>query len=183
MIQEVLEKYFEIFPEDKPALRLLFKQVTDGDDLSDRKNYIGHITGGAVVFSPNHKKILLVDHPTLERWLQPGGHWDLPETGPWETAEREVIEETGVKLGKRINATHDLRIPILIDSHLIPTRPPKNEPEHFHHDFKYVFIASSEKLSMNDDVIKIAKWVSLGDSRIDKILKTTIERAQPLLNG
>jgi len=183
MIDEVVEKYLKLYPEDRQKLTLLLDQIAKGDDLSDRTNYTGHITGGAVVFAPNKKKVLLVDHPTLEYWLQPGGHWDKPEAGPWETSERELVEETGVKIEKRLYLNNDHRIPILIDSHVIPTRPPKNEPQHFHHDFKYAFLAQSEELSMHDKVIEVAEWVEIDDPRVNEVLKDTVNRLAPLLNS
>ena len=33
-------------------------------------------------------------------------------------------------------------LPVHIDTHHIPANPKKNEPPHYHHDFRYVYIAS-----------------------------------------
>lgn len=42
-------------------------------------------------------KVLLVYNKKLEKWLQPGGHIEGFET-PIETAIRETLEETGIKI-------------------------------------------------------------------------------------
>jgi 8-oxo-dGTP pyrophosphatase MutT (NUDIX family) len=179
MLNEILEKYFKLFPADQESLNALTEQVKRGEDLSDRTNYRGHITGGAVVLSPDLTKLLLVFYPPKQTWLQPGGHWDPPEEGPWQTSEREAQEETGVKIAKRLHINEDKRVPLSISSHLIPTNPPKNEPEHYHHDFRYGFIAASENLELNDDVIQEAKWVTLDAHEADSIRKE-LERLLPL---
>ena len=49
-------------------------------------------TASAIVV--HDRRALLVDHPGLGRWIQPGGHIEPRET-PDEAARREVREETG----------------------------------------------------------------------------------------
>ncbi len=51
----------------------------------------------AYVIDPSTKKILLVQHSSYNKWMQPGGHVIGDEVFE-ETAEREVFEETGVKI-------------------------------------------------------------------------------------
>ncbi len=36
----------------------------------------GHLTGSALVVDPDDRRILLLFHAKLQRWLQPGGHAD-----------------------------------------------------------------------------------------------------------
>lgn len=43
------------------------------------------------------KEVLLMYNKKLNKWLQPGGHIEGKET-PIETATREAIEETGIKI-------------------------------------------------------------------------------------
>jgi 8-oxo-dGTP pyrophosphatase MutT (NUDIX family) len=161
---------------------LLLEQLRNNEDLSDRKNYTGHIAGSDIVFSPDLKKVLLIYHPTFERWQQAGGHWDKPEVGPWETAVRELAEETGVKIAHKLHVSDDHRVPLSIKSEIVPNRPPKNEPEHYHHDFRYLYIAESEGLELKDKVIKQAKWFSLDAPEVDHI-RTEVNRALPLLKN
>lgn len=180
MIADIVARYLALFPEDKARLPLLLKQLEAGEDITSRVNYTGHVTGSAIIFSPDFTKMLLIYHPTFDRWQQPGGHWDAGEAGPWLTAEREAIEETGVHI-KRALTLKDERVPIQIDSHLVPTKPPKNEPEHYHHDFRYVFVAENEELTLSDIVIKQAEWLKLADIEDSRLTKAAA-RAQKLLN-
>jgi len=182
MLNDIVQKYLKLFPQDKAKLGILLEQIKRGDDLNDRKNYYGHITGGAIILSPDMKKVLMVYHPTHQRWLQPGGHWDPPEKGPWQSSEREAIEETGVKIAKRVNVDKDYRVPLNIDSHIISTTPPLNEPKHLHHDFRYGFVAVSSDLNLEDDVIKEAKWIKINDPKAG-LLRVDINRLLSLLKA
>lgn len=51
----------------------------------------------AYVIDPKTKKILLVKHKSYNKWVQPGGHVIGDEVFE-ETAEREVYEETGIRI-------------------------------------------------------------------------------------
>lgn len=44
-----------------------------------------------------NKNVLLMYNKKLNKWLQPGGHIEKSET-PEETAIRETLEETGIKI-------------------------------------------------------------------------------------
>lgn len=184
MIQEVLEKYLKLYPGDRKHLNLLLSQIATGDNLSDRKNFTGHVTGSGIIFSPDLKKILLINHPSQKRWQQPGGHWDKPEIGPWETAERETKEETGVKISKKIHVSSDHRVPLSIITVKVLAYPFKDptrrEINHYHHDFRYLYIAQSEQLTLSDKVIKEARWYKLADPKAN-MLREEINRAKLLL--
>src|SRR5579859_1121092 len=175
-LKEIAQQYLKLYPKDKISLKVLLEQLKNQENLVDRSNYRGHVVGSGLIFSPDGKKILLIYHPTFERWQQPGGHWELDEIGPWITAERESIEETGVKIDRKLTKPNK-RLPLLIESHLVPIKPPKNEPEHYHHAFWYGFIAKSEDLNMNDQVIKKAEWVLIDKIHDHNILKS-IKRAK-----
>lgn len=179
MLNEVLQKYLELFPQDKPKLKLLEDQLKAGEDLVSRNNFTGHITGSPIIFSPDYEKLLLIFHPTIKKWMQPGGHWDEGEEAPWLTAEREGIEETGVCL-ERMLALPDKRIPIQIFQAYVPNRPDKNEPEHYHHDWRYAFLAASEELKIEDEVIKEARWTAIKDLE-DPALHEFVERTRKLV--
>jgi 8-oxo-dGTP pyrophosphatase MutT (NUDIX family) len=98
----------------------------------------GHITCTGLVIHPSESKILLVHHRRLNRWLLPGGHVEPADANIWDTAAREVVEETGVTLNSSATAL------IGVDVHGIP--PSKREPYHLHHDLIWIFQASSETL-------------------------------------
>lgn len=95
-------------------------------------------------------------------WLQPGGHWDPDESDPLAAARREAEEETAVQLAEylALDPEHPL-VPLDIDSHLIPVNPKKDEPEHWHHDFRYVFVAASEDFVRQETEIDDIGWFAL----------------------
>lgn len=73
-----------------------------------------HFCASAFIIDPNTRKILLVHHKKLHKWVQPGGHIEDNET-PEEAAVREAFEETGVKvklLGDRFPRENDFICPL-----------------------------------------------------------------------
>jgi 8-oxo-dGTP pyrophosphatase MutT (NUDIX family) len=102
-------------------------QIVNSPDPFSRSNLIGHITASGLVVDSG--KVLLIRHPYLGLWIQPGGHIDEGEA-PESAAIRETQEETGVlcELVWQENSLVD------IDVHTIPNNPAKKEPEHIHID-------------------------------------------------
>ena len=92
-----------------------------------RSNRLGHITASGLVIHKN--KVLLIFHPYIKRWFQPGGHIDEGEL-PVDAAIREVYEETGFV------CSSDSEVPEIldIDIHEIPANPKKGEGPHLHID-------------------------------------------------
>ena len=60
----------------------------------DRTCRPGHLTGSALVADPADRRILLMFHSKLERWLQPGGHAD----GDGDLARVALREATELSL-------------------------------------------------------------------------------------
>lgn len=186
MIEEVVEQYLTIFPEDRAKLQRLLKQLKDNEFLDDRNNFHGHIAGDAVIFSPDHQKILLIFHKRYGKWQQPGGHWDKGEEDPWLTAQREAAEETGISNLARVNLVPDYRIPLHIVTGMVPASTAKSEPRHWHHDFRYGFVATSEGLSqVKDQGISGVKWQKLDELKTEGVhnLQTSVRRMQRLLKA
>jgi 8-oxo-dGTP pyrophosphatase MutT (NUDIX family) len=105
-------------------------------DPFSRKVYTpGHITCTGVVLSPKRKRVLLVHHGRLGRWLLPGGHCEPGDPDISSVARREVIEETGSQLADQKS------ILVGIDVHPIPSND--KEPLHLHHDLIFGFQATS----------------------------------------
>ncbi len=162
-ITKTVEDYLNIFSNEKVRLSQLKKQLSENSDLSDRKNYAGHITGGALIINDNNR-VLLINHKILDRWLPPGGHYDLPEK-IYDTGKREAEEETGVK-GLILHSWHIQHnmIPFDIDTHYIPENKNKNELEHFHFDFRYIFRCHNQNLNILKSEILGARWVTFTEA-------------------
>lgn len=164
MTSDVLKKYLLHFPDDRERLKLLREQAGRGEVLNDRKNFIGHVTGAAIVLSPDHSKVLLIHHVILDKWMQPGGHWDPGESDPLAAAQREAEEETGVRIARYLPLDVSLpHVPLQIDTHFIPANDKKSEPKHYHHDFRYVFEVADEYLQRQVIEVNDAGWYAFDD--------------------
>lgn len=173
MPADLLARYLEIYPEEQASLGLLRKQVTAGEALNDRQNFNGHITGSAIILSPDKRQLLFIHHRLFDVWQQPGGHWEEREANPLEAARREAIEETGAHLETYLPIDNDYPlVPLDIDTHEVPARPNKNEPVHYHHDFRYVFVAADTRFQHQEKEVYAAKWFDLAAPETDRIKKT-----------
>lgn len=179
-LQEIVNDYLGIFPGEQEKLGLLKRQLRDNEVLNSRKNFNGHITAGGIVFSPDNKRVLLVHHRIFNKWFQPAGHWDPEDADPLEAARREVVEETGVHLAKYLSIFKDQPlVPIDIDTHAIPENSNKHEAAHYHHDFRYVFVAQDENLSYQEAEVDGAVWLSVDDPQVEHI-RDVIEKVRRL---
>lgn len=168
-VADILEKYLRVYPEERARLQPLIEQAQAGEQLNTRKNFRGHITGAALVLSPDRRKILVIHHRLFNKWLQPGGHWDEGESSPWAAAQREAEEETSVRIERMLTVHDDPSIPLDIGVHPIPPRPELDEPEHLHYDLRYVFIAADEQLQPRKAEVKASVWMHPDDHRLHEI--------------
>jgi len=162
-VKAILDDHAEAFgvPDERHAV--LRRQIETGDDIHSRRTFPGHVTTSAFILDAIGERTLLIHHRSLDRWLQPGGHYEPPEDLA-DSALREAVEETGMH-GLVIDPWHALSgLPIDIDSHRIPERPDRNEPEHWHHDIRYV-VRAEEGDALRPDLREVhgAGWRSLQD--------------------
>jgi 8-oxo-dGTP pyrophosphatase MutT (NUDIX family) len=123
---------------------------------------MGHITASGLVIRDGG--VLLIFHPYIKQWFQPGGHIDDGEE-PIRAAIREVFEETGVvceSLGGFLD-------PVDIDLHEIPENPKKGEGVHLHIDLLFALQVIEERESPEE--IEKA-WVPF-----DQVSSPRIQRA------
>lgn len=139
----VLTRYLEQFPMEHDALSAMRAQLEEeGLGTLVRSTMRGHITTSALVIDPAVEKVLLIHHKAYSLWLPAGGHYEFPGS-LWDSAQREVLEETAAHAFLHIWC-ETKGIPLDIDTHPIPANAPKNEGPHFHHDLTYLAVASSE---------------------------------------
>lgn len=144
--------------DPREHLALLRWQIAERHALDGRDTFPGHVTTSAIVLSPDHMQILLIDHVVIGRWLQPGGHYE-PAEFFHQSAAREALEETAVA-GLALHPWHrggDL--PFAIDSHDVPGKPARGEPAHIHHDLQYLFLADPAlPLVAQEEEVHAAAW-------------------------
>ena len=133
----------------------------------ERARLAGHFTGSAWLVSADGQRALLMHHRKLDRWLQPGGHADGdPDLAA--VALREAEEETGLTGLVVEPAVFDL------DRHAIPARGA--EPEHWHHDVRFVVRATgNETFVLNEESHALA-WRDVGDIASDASLDPSLRR-------
>jgi 8-oxo-dGTP pyrophosphatase MutT (NUDIX family) len=148
-----LEAYARRAPERSAVTTRLVELLGQPGAFSRTQLDPGHFTASAFVLCPERRRLLLIRHPKLGRWLQPGGHIEPSDGSCRAAAERELREETGV-------AALELLEPGIfdVDVHLIPQNP--REGAHAHFDVRYAFRAASDRLQVSDEV-KAARWVEL----------------------
>ena len=169
-LQELIRRYISLFPADRSKLKLLLTQLKQPVILNDRQTLPGHITAAGIVLSPDHKKVLMIHHRFLNLWLQPGGHWDKTDRSPLEAAKREIKEETGVSVAEYIPISpENPDVPLYIGEHRVPENPEKHEATHYHHDFRYCFIAGSEKVHPKLQEVTEARWFPLSSPETEHI--------------
>lgn len=182
MNQDVLEKinkYIELFPEEKDSLENLIARAKAGEDIVDRKNLTGHVTASGLVLYED--KILLVFHKNLNKYLQPGGHVESEDKNLLEATLREVKEETGLDNVAIHPWTKEHDCPITIDTHPIPENPKKSEGDHWHHDFMFLLTSDAKKVKLDDPGISAFKWIAIdGFSEDVRNIKNAINRIKTL---
>ena len=115
----------------------------------------GHITCTALVLHPDRQRVLLVHHHRLRRWLLPGGHVEESDSTLSDTARREAMEETAVRI-----AWGSLPRLAGMDVHGIPAH--KGEPFHLHHDLIFQLDAESGEIASTEEAPEVA-WCGIDE--------------------
>ena len=161
-------------------LRQIVEFVGRHPDPFDRRIPEGHLTGSAIVVSPDGGRVLLLRHRKLQRWLQPGGHADPGERAGETVALREALEETGIA-GLALHAGAPR--PLDVDVHDIPARG--GEPAHLHLDLRYLVLAPAEaalaRSPMESDEVRWFGWDELGKLDLDAGLRRALGKTRAYL--
>ena len=161
-IQALFNKYVELYPSDADDLHLLAEQLEQPDDITHRKNFVGHVTASAFIVNEHTKQVLLLEHKTLAKLLQPGGHIEPSDPSLLAATLREIEEETGLTskdLTSRSVLSNSREVPFDIDTHYIPENPKKEEPGHYHHDFRYLYTTKTSNIKIDLDESNGYKWI------------------------
>ena len=95
-------------------------------------------------------------------YLYPGGHIDSKDINILEAAKREILEETGLNTLEQLKISNNELIPIDIDTHKISYNERLNLPEHYHYDFRYLFIVDkTQDINIDTEEASKYKWISL----------------------
>jgi 8-oxo-dGTP pyrophosphatase MutT (NUDIX family) len=153
MLVKGLRAYQTPYPEEA-AFISPFLNLLSQPGCYRRDHLPGHITGSACIINESASRILLVQHGSLKRWLQPGGHADGDEN-ILSTARREAFEETGLSRLTLIGENF-----CDVDIHPIPAKP--HFPAHDHYDVRFLFVGDEQDTLLISDESTDLKWVDLG---------------------
>lgn len=168
-IQAMLAAYTARYPDERAAMEPFVRYVGSFDvpALYDRKNFIGHLTAGALIVSRQTGCVLLLKHKQLGKWLQPGGHVEASDASVLDAAFREAREETGIgrdRLELLAPSGSLLPVPADADGHYIPPCPSKGEDEHRHFDMRFVFLFDGDPRVVIDRAESDGfRWVTLDE--------------------
>lgn len=149
-----LEEHARAVPANAEVVGRMLALLARPDAAFSRHHVApGHFTASAFVLCPERRRVLLVHHQKLGRWLQPGGHVEPTDATLLDAARREVAEETGIALGPQLGAgIFD------VDIHSIPASA--KDGAHLHFDVRYAFVTEGLELSASPEVLG-ARWVEL----------------------
>lgn len=176
-VEEALEQYEDEYGDASVERIKAFVAATKQDNLYTRHNFSGHITASAFIFHPESNELLLIHHSTLQRWLQPGGHVEEDDTTLQAAALREAVEETG------LSADCFTLFPgiIDIDSHTISANTGKQEPQHFHHDIRFLFTCNSAYAAhVQHEHVSGCRWINIHDLPEEQSLQRVAKKIAAL---
>ncbi len=161
-IEEIIKEYLEIFPEEKESLELLKEYIRNYKykEIIDWNNFNGHIVASGIMYSIKEKKYLVLYHKDFKKYLYPGGHVDQIDANPLETAKREAKEETNISDFTEIKISDNPLVPMDIDIHIAMYNERLNLPEHYHFDFRYLFVIPQiEDVQIDAEESRDYKWI------------------------
>lgn len=161
-----LNEYLLLFPEEKQRQFKLEQFLNNFDDkqIIDWNNFNGHIVASGFVYSIKDKKFLVMYHNDMKRYTYPGGHIDSSDINTLEAAIREVKEETGLTHFKKVSMSNNELVPIDIDTHIISYNERLKLPQHYHFDFRYLFVVDKMfDVKVDKTELSNYKWIDLDE--------------------
>ena len=172
-IHAITHQYLARHPAEEQRLNPFtdFLRHTAPDAYTSRQTLIGHVTTSAFLLSPDRTSLLLIHHRKLGRYLQPGGHVESDAT-LLASACREVREEVGIP-ADALDILSPNDEPLDIDPHRIPFHAPKNVPEHWHFDIRYIMLIRDpwhRQITIQQEEVAQFRWVELASSALRESL-------------
>lgn len=179
-----LYDYLLIFPKEKTRQTKLLNYLQNSTDeqVVDWNNFNGHIVASGFIYAKKEKKFLLLYHKDSNMYLYPGGHINSDDINVLEAAKREIFEETGLKNIEQLKLSKNELLPLDIDIHLISYNKRLNLPEHYHFDFRYLFMVDKiPKIKIDVKEHANYKWVDLNDLSKNENYGTIVTKIKKLL--
>lgn len=188
-VKVTIDDYLKYFPGEGGKLKLLKAQLVEHGrelDITDRSNYVGHVTASAFIVDKINRRVLLLNSERFQKHLQTGGHLEAGET-PLAAARRLSTEKTNLSsenLEYYPAFPGNDAVPFDIDTHYVHADSYGVEKSHQHHDFRYLFLLKNDNGVNfdidNDDPLEWVPWdifmrqdrFSIVSNKIDALLTT-----------
>ena len=184
IILNILKEYLSIYPKEQERQSKLLDYLNNYDDkeIIDWNNFNGHIVASGFIYSKYDKKFLVMYHNDMKIYTYPGGHIDSNDNNPLESAIREVKEETGLENFKEIAITKNELIPIDIDTHIINYNERLNLPQHYHFDFRYLFVIDKiSNIEIDTSELSNYKWIDIEELSNNSNFGTIVEKLKKVI--
>ena len=181
----VLNNYLLLFPEEERRQSILmnYLNVHDNSEITDWNNFDGHIVAGGFIYAKEEEKFLVLYHNDLKMFLYPGGHVDNNDINTLQASKREILEETGLDNLEQLKVSDNELIPIDIDTHKIVYNDRLNLPEHYHFDFRYLFMLDKiSDIKTDTEELSDYKWISVEELSNDPNYGRIATKIAKLLN-
>ena len=187
IINKIIDEYLKVFPEENNRQEKLinFLKTFKDKEIIDWNNFKGHLVASGFIYAKKERKFLVLYHNDLKMFLYPGGHINIEDETPFIAAKREVKEETGLIDLEVLKIANNELIPIDIDTHVINYNDRLKLPEHYHFDFRYLFVVDKIiEINLEKDEVSNYKWITIDELKEDinygkiskKLLKFLIEK-------
>lgn len=178
----LLGRYLERHPGEAVEVGRVRGLVEAHPDCFERRCLPGHITASCWIVTEDGQRCLLTHHRKLGRWLQLGGHAD-GDPDVVAVALREAREESGMRDFELVVPAGGCPV-VDVDIHTIP--PHGHEPEHEHHDVRFLFRARSGQtlaISEESNDLRWFDWRSVASETADESLLRLARKARGLLDA
>lgn len=178
-VLDILNDYLLEFPleKERQSYFLNYLKKHNSNEIIDWNNFAGHIVASGFIYAKEEEKFLVLYHKDMKMFLYPGGHVDSSDLNILTAAKREVKEETGLSDFKQLKILDNELIPIDIDTHKINYNERLNLPEHYHFDFRYLFIVDKiQDVKIDLDEMSEYKWVSIFELEEETSFKNVVSK-------
>lgn len=117
---------------------------------TDRATVPSHFTASALPITPHGAEVCLVLHRRMDRWVQPGGHFEPSDRTVAAAAAREVREETGLDVVVE-------PVPLALSRHRAPCGPGR-----WHLDVQMLAVVDRSEPTVSAESHDVA-WFPVGD--------------------
>ena len=171
LLLNILNEYLKIFPKEIERQQELIKFLNNHkeEQITDWNNFDGHVVAGGFVYAKDEQKFLVLHHKDLNIFLYPGGHIDKDDRNPLDASIREINEETGLKNIIEFTISNNELVPIDIDTHLIDYNRRLDLPEHYHFEFRYLYVVDKIKnINVDSNESSEYRWISVEELKQDE---------------